>query len=421
MTRTVLAAPLISTFFATGAYASGPSFSAAYGTDGGGDCKNVGYSCTVDGDCCSSACLFEDLGSLTCGIGQCENSVPACIQGEQQSCVPFSPSQEICDGFDNNCDGATDEDLGQTICGVGVCLRVVDNCVGGQPQSCEPGPPSTEVCDGLDNDCNGITDEVDADGDGFTLCADDCDDSNPLVHPGATELCNDIDDNCNGLVDDDSTGLDTDTDGVPNACDNCPLVFNQTQLDTDGDGVGNACDNCLTTANPGQVNFDGDPHGDACDNCPVDFNSQQGDLDEDGVGDVCDNCLFDPNVGQGDIDDDFEGDICDLDDGLIYTIALSQTVLGWQQEMGFDTFNVYRGDVSLLVDGDGDGAADDYCADRIAEFLAVTTFADTTVPAVGAANFHVVTGNGMGGESDFGSASSGAPRSNTDSTACLPP
>ena len=50
--KAMLVAPVISTFFAAGAYASGPSFSAAWGV---GDCKNLGYSCTVVGDCCAGA------------------------------------------------------------------------------------------------------------------------------------------------------------------------------------------------------------------------------------------------------------------------------------------------------------------------------------------------------------------------------
>jgi len=35
---------------------------------------------------------------------------------------------------------------------------------------------------------------------------------------------------------------DTDGDTVPNESDNCPLVANTDQLDSDGDGIGNACD-----------------------------------------------------------------------------------------------------------------------------------------------------------------------------------
>jgi uncharacterized repeat protein (TIGR02543 family) len=36
--------------------------------------------------------------------------------------------------------------------------------------------------------------------------------------------------------------LDTDGDGVPDAFDNCPSIINPNQLDSDQDGMGNACD-----------------------------------------------------------------------------------------------------------------------------------------------------------------------------------
>jgi hypothetical protein len=43
---------------------------------------------------------------------------------------------------------------------------------------------------------------ADADGDGVKWC-DDCNDSDPNVHPGAPEVCgNQVDDDCNGVVDD---------------------------------------------------------------------------------------------------------------------------------------------------------------------------------------------------------------------------
>ncbi len=43
---------------------------------------------------------------------------------------------------------------------------------------------------------------VDADGDGFSGCGEDCDDGDPDIHPGAYEACNMRDDDCNGMTDD---------------------------------------------------------------------------------------------------------------------------------------------------------------------------------------------------------------------------
>ena len=47
---------------------------------------------------------------------------------------------------------------------------------------------------------------------------------------------------CNGNGFPDQWEVDTDTDGVIDACDLCREVFDPQQIDTDGDGIGNACD-----------------------------------------------------------------------------------------------------------------------------------------------------------------------------------
>jgi len=62
--------------------------------------------------------------------------------------------------------------------------------------------PSEEICDGLDNNCNGDTDEgFDRDFDGYTSCNGDCDDNWNKINPDATEVCNNLDDNCDGNID----------------------------------------------------------------------------------------------------------------------------------------------------------------------------------------------------------------------------
>ena len=106
---------------------------------------------------------------------------------------------------------------------------------------------------------------------------------------------------------------DTDQDGVADNVDNCPDVPNASQLDTDGDGIGDACD-ALTDS-------DGDGVADDVDNCPgtsagtpVDASGcplPPPDTDSDGVADDVDNCPVTPNSDQLDTDGDGIGDACD--------------------------------------------------------------------------------------------------------------
>lgn len=112
-------------------------------------------------------------------------------------------------------------------------------------------------------------------------------------------------------------GPDADGDGMGDATDNCPELFNPDQADNDADGQGNSCDadddndgrldssdNCSTLANPDQANADVDALGNVCD--PDD--------DNDAVADSADNCPWLANADQTDADLDRVGRACDSDD-----------------------------------------------------------------------------------------------------------
>ena len=179
-------------------------------------------------------------------------------EGENAGAVYFyellDPPVDVCDGVDNDCDGVIDQGFdvgGVCMVGVGECRTAgVYVCTSdglGRECTATPGLPTEEVCDGLDNDCDGEIDEglsFDLDGDRHTSPAscggtqDDCDDTNASIHPGAEDICEDgIDQDCNGQ---DAPCVNTDrgkeiaTQPVDTATGTTPATLTFSQIRTPG-------------------------------------------------------------------------------------------------------------------------------------------------------------------------------------------
>lgn len=148
------------------------------------DACDDGEICTADA-CLPGGCAHQpiDGGSTSsCGIGACHRTASACVAGVPQTCVPGEPAPDdaTCDGVDDDCDGQVDEDFVSqpTTCGLGACAAMgASSCVSGSLlDGCTPGSPSTEICDGIDNDCDGSIDDglPDSDADGICDGIDNC-------------------------------------------------------------------------------------------------------------------------------------------------------------------------------------------------------------------------------------------------------
>ncbi len=224
-----------------------PTFEACDGIDN--DCNGVvddGYNKLTDPNTCGPSCT------------QCQapaNANPTCVNGACSfACKPgyqnkdgvasngcefgpcFASGPEVCDGIDNDCNGAIDDNLTTpSICLTkGACMGTTATCTGAGGWVCNYNSdvevdaqgnvvPQETRCDTKDNDCDGATDEGQPNL--GQVCHDNqlgvcqtsghfiCDPGNisgPAIcdnaNPGQTaspESCDNKDNDCDGTVDED--------------------------------------------------------------------------------------------------------------------------------------------------------------------------------------------------------------------------
>ena len=163
------------------------------------ECNGLDDDCDSQIDEEISGCCTHGI-SRTCGldVGSCTVGTQSCENGEWSRCDGRQPSDEVCDGADNDCDQLIDEGLLNTCGQCGTvpqesCNREDDDCDGRIDErvtnACgECGPLPSEVCDQQDNDCDGRTDE---------RVTNACGECGPL----SNELCDGQDNDCDGRVD----------------------------------------------------------------------------------------------------------------------------------------------------------------------------------------------------------------------------
>ncbi len=232
----------------------------------------------IDNDC--NQLIDDGLGGDPCtnevpGVGSCDGTA-ICAGAAGIICQAPTPSPEVCNYADDNCNGVADEGfdgLGD-VCsdGIGACERFgVMACTGdgtGVECSAVAGDPTDELCNGADDNCEGHVDETfptlgevcvvglgicerqgeyvcKADGTGVECSA--------TPGPSDTEICNTLDDNCDGQIDEGYLNQITGQYDQDTACGSCAVDCTVIY------DLPNASGSCIEAATP-YCQMDCDPN-----------------------------------------------------------------------------------------------------------------------------------------------------------------
>jgi hypothetical protein len=184
------------------------------------DCDGQVDKGSVFADDTNKPCKTDQKGLCSAGTNQCTDGKLACVQNVQ-------PTAEVCNGFDDNCDGVVDEGspgagMDCVVAGQNPntpCAKGVTTCgPDGQNICKQVVMPTAELCDGIDNDCNGTIDDpgsvvgqacdtglMGACKDGKSTCSQGKGGCIATITPGSIkEVCDGLDNDCDGTVDNDA-------------------------------------------------------------------------------------------------------------------------------------------------------------------------------------------------------------------------
>ncbi len=215
----------------------------------------------------SQVCYTGPLA--TRGVGVCRDGMQACTGGSFGACGgQVLPSPETCNGLDDDCDGAADEGVTRSCYGgpagtegVGLCRAGTETCAGGTFGACVGAVlPAAEVCDGADQDCDGAVDEASGGGPLTQSCytgaagtagVGTCVQGTQTCRFGAFDVCTGQVTPRTDLCGD---GLDTDCDGLSDAGEGCLTASGELRVDT-GTTAGSSHSYAV------QIAAGGSPHG----------------------------------------------------------------------------------------------------------------------------------------------------------------